>query len=98
VCVCVCVVCCVCVCVCVCTLQVEQTSIPFQFLGAFSEIARRDYLLRQVCPSVRTSTWNSAPTGRIFMKFDMRIFRKSVKKIQVTLKSGKNNGTAHEDQ
>ena len=41
------------------------------------KIAKNDYYLRHVhlCPSVRPSAWsNSAPTGRIFMKFDMRVF------------------------
>ena len=47
-----------------------------------------------VCLSVCPSAWNnSAPTGRIFMKFDIKsIFRKSVEKIRVSLKSDKNNG------
>jgi len=36
---------------------------------------------------------NSAPTRRIFMKFDIWVFfRKSVKKIQVSLKSDNNKG------
>jgi len=44
------------------------------------------------CPSVRPSTWNnSAPTGRIFIKFDTIIFRKYVEKIKISLNSGKNN-------
>jgi len=38
------------------------------------------------CPSAR----NSVPTGRFFMKFDTRIFRKYVEKIHVSLKSDKN--------
>jgi hypothetical protein len=43
--------------------------------------------------SVRLSTGNNAaPTGRIFMIFDiLSIFRKSVQKILVSLKSDKNN-------
>ena len=43
--------------------------------------------------SVRPSAWNnSAPTRRIFMTFDIwSIFRKSVEKIKVSLKSDKNN-------
>ena len=41
-----------------------------------------------VCPSAWT---NSAPTGRVFMR-DLSIVRKSVEKIQVSLKSDKNNG------
>ena len=44
-----------------------------------------------VCPSVHA--WdNSAPTRRIFMKFDMGVFRKSAEKIQVLAKSDNNNG------
>jgi hypothetical protein len=35
-------------------------------------MAKRDYLLRRVRPSVRLTAWNtSAPTGRIFVKFDI---------------------------
>ena len=44
---------------------------------------------------------NSAPSGRIFMKFDARVFFffffKSVEKVKISLKSDKNNGTLHED-
>jgi len=40
-----------------------------------------------VCPSIPPlaclSTWNLAPTGPNFMKFDMSIFQKSVEKVQV---------------
>jgi len=43
--------------------------------------------------SVRLSAWNSAPTGRILMKFGILcISQKPVEKIQVSLKYGKNNG------
>jgi hypothetical protein len=47
-----------------------------------------------VCLSVRLSAWNnSVPTARIFMKFDTWVFfKKSVEKIQVSLKFAKNNG------
>jgi len=43
--------------------------------------------------SLRPSTcYNSAPTGRIFMKFCIWVFfEKPVKKTQVSLQSGKNN-------
>jgi len=42
------------------------------------------------CLSARSSAWsNSATTGRNCMKVDVRIFRKSVQKSQVTLKSDK---------
>ena len=49
--------------------------------------------------SVRPSAWNnSALTERILIKFDILEFSwKSIEKIQVSLKSDKNNGTLHED-
>ena len=58
------------------------------------KIARSDYYLRHVRPSVCPSAWNnSAPTGRIFIKFEIwRFFRKSVQHTQVSLKSDKNKG------
>ena len=60
-------------------------------LGAFTELREATITLRHVCPSVRWFVWNnSAPTERIFMK--LSVFRKSVQKIQVSLKSYKNNG------
>jgi hypothetical protein len=38
------------------------------------KFTKMNYLLRQVCPSVRLSARNnSAPTGRIIMKFDISI-------------------------
>jgi hypothetical protein len=44
--------------------------------------------------SVRPPAWNnSAPTGRIFMRFDIWPFFENLwRKIQVSLKSNKNNG------
>jgi len=47
-----------------------------------------------VCLSLSFSTWNyKAPTGWISMKFSIRaFFQTSIQKIQVTLKSDKNNG------
>ena len=53
------------------------------------KIAKSDYRFRHVCPSVRSPAWkNSAPTGQVFMKFEIWIFfLKSVEKIQVSLKS-----------
>ena len=48
------------------------------------KIAKGGYSLRHVCPSVRPSlrpsTWNSAPTGRIFIKFDISIFLENLRK------------------
>jgi hypothetical protein len=45
------------------------------------------------CLSVCLSAWNNlAPTGRFFMEFDILLFfRKSVQKIQVSLKSDDSN-------
>jgi len=51
-------------------------------------------LLSLSCLSVLLSAWNnSAPTGRIFMKFDTwEFFLNSAQKIQISWKSEKNNG------
>jgi len=61
------------------------------FLDVFAKLRRATV---SFVTSVRLSTWNtSAPTGRTFMKFySSGIFRKSVEKIQVSLKSDKNKG------
>jgi len=47
-----------------------------------------------VCPSVSLSAWRkSAPTERIFVKINiLEFFKKSINKIQVSIKSDKNNG------
>jgi len=51
-------------------------------------------LLASSCLSVPPSTWdNSAPTWRIFIKFDiLTIFRQSIKKLLVSPKPDINNG------
>jgi len=66
----------------------------------FAKFAESDCYLRHVSLSVRPSEWkSSALAERIFMKFCIsRFCRKSVKKIQVSLKSKKNNGCLREDQ
>ena len=62
-----------------------------------------DYQLRRVVschvmsclsarPSVPPSAWNPVSTRRIFIKFGMSIFRKSVQKIKLPLKPDKNTG------
>ena len=49
------------------------------------KIAESDYYIRHVC----LSAWhNSAPTGRMFMKF---FFKRSVEKLLGSIKSDKNN-------
>jgi hypothetical protein len=56
------------------------------------KLAKSGRQRRHVCLSIRLSAWhNSAPTGRIFMKWC--IFRKCVEKIQVSIKSA---GILHE--
>jgi hypothetical protein len=65
-----------------------------KFLGAFPKLPKAaiGYVI-SVCPSHRPSAWNNwAPTGRIFMKLNVLIFRKSVEKLKVSLNSNKNNG------
>jgi len=54
-------------------------------LGAFAKL--RKATINFVVSFVPSAWSNSAPTGRIFMKLE-----KSVKKIQVSLESDKNNG------
>jgi hypothetical protein len=56
-------------------------------LGTFAKLRRAIVsFVMSLCSSVRMG--NSAPTGRIFMKF--AYFRKSIEKIIFQLKSGKN--------
>jgi hypothetical protein len=64
----------------------------FRVFRRVRKIAKSDRWLRHVCPSVRPSAWNnSAATRRIFMKY-LSVLRKSVEKIQVSLKSDSNKG------
>ena len=83
-------------------LRIQLTAAVFRlclpsFLGAFAKLRKATI---SFVMSGRPSAWNkSAPTGRIFMKFDIWVFfRKSVERIQFSLKSDKNNGTLHEGQ
>ena len=82
-----------------CTNDFEQL-----FLGAFAELRKATIsFVMSLCVSVRLlvcpSTWNnSAPTGRIFMKFDTSVFFENLWKnfkfyLNVTVA-----GTLHEDQ
>ena len=59
-------------------------------LGTFAKFRKATIIFVM---SVHLSAWNnSAPTGRMFMKFRIWIFFwKSVEKIQVSFKSDKNN-------
>jgi hypothetical protein len=57
------------------------------------KIAKSDYQLRHVCPSVSLSACNNlVHNRRIFMKFDIGLFSKNVVQILVSLKTDKNNG------
>jgi len=43
------------------------------------KIEKSDYELLHVCTFVRSSVWNSTPTGRIFTKFDIYFLKMSRK-------------------
>ena len=60
----------------------------------FRKTAKSDYYVLRVRLFFRPAAWNnSAPTGRILMKLNIwDFFLKFVEKIQVSLKSDKNNG------
>jgi len=59
------------------------------------KIAKSDFWLRHVClstrPSVRTHRTTRLPLGEFLWNLILGTFRKSVEKIQVPLKSDKNN-------
>jgi hypothetical protein len=67
--------------------KMNHTSTVFRCVH---KIAKSNYWLRHVC----LATWsNLASTGQVLMKFDIRDFFKNLsEKIQVLLKSDKNNG------
>jgi hypothetical protein len=57
--------------------------LPSVFFRCVRKIAKSDYSFRHVCPSnrpsVRLSAWNnSVPSGRIFMKSDIRVYFKKL--------------------
>jgi hypothetical protein len=63
-------------------------------LGAFAKLRRATIIFvmsavcQSVCPSFRSHKNNSAPTGQVFIKLYIPlVFRKSVEKIQIYLKS-----------
>jgi hypothetical protein len=66
------------------TSDVESETSHLTFLGFFAKLRKTTISFVVL---VRPSAWNnSTPTGRILMKSDFVIFRKSVEKIQVSLK------------
>jgi hypothetical protein len=63
-----------------------------------SKIANSDYQLRNICPSLRQSGGNnSAPTGRILMKFHIRVFFENLSRKFKFLLNITIGGTLHED-
>ena len=51
----------------------------FFFFKHFRKIAKSDYQLRHVCPSVSVSAWDDvARNGRMYMKFDILLFFKNI--------------------
>jgi hypothetical protein len=63
----------------------------FRFLGAFAKLRRATISLRHVCPSVRMEHLGSHRPDFHEICY-CSIFRKSVQKIKVLLKSDKNYG------
>ena len=64
------------------------------------KIAKRDCWHRHVCPPVRPSSWNnSAPTERIFMKFDISVFCENLcRKSKLYRNLTRITDTLHEEQ
>jgi len=66
-----------------------------EFLGAIAKLRNATVkIFTPVCPSVRQPAWNnSAPTGRIFMKFYISVFLENLlRKFKFSLQSDRNNG------
>jgi len=63
------------------------------FIAAFTKLGKAAInFVMSVCRFISLSACNnSAPTGRIFMKFDVCLFLKSAVKFQFSLKSDNNN-------
>ena len=63
------------------------------FIRNICKIAKSYYWLRYVCLPVYLSVCeNTAPTGRIFMKFDIRVFFRKYFEKKLSLIYDKNNG------
>jgi hypothetical protein len=66
-----------------------------EFLCAFAKLRKASI---SFFTSVHQSAWNnSAPIGRIFIKFGTCIFFKKLSRNSSFIKSDENNGTSHED-
>ena len=64
------------------------------------KIAKSDYKLRHICSSVLPSAWNnSAPIGRIFLKFDIGgVLENLLRKFKFHQNRTRTKGTLHEEQ
>ena len=71
--------------------EVQHNQQRYTYLGALAKLRKATIsFITSVRPSARN---NSAPTGRIFMKFDFSVFiPKTVKKIKVSLNFNTNKG------
>ena len=72
--------------------------VKYSFVGAFAKLRKATISFgMSVCPSVRMEQLGFYWTD--FHKiWHLSIFRKSVEKSHISVKSDKNNGTLHEDQ
>ena len=70
--------------------EAKKQNIHFTIFRRIRKIAKSDYQLRHVCPSVRMEQLGSNWTDFDEIRF-LKIFRKSAHKIQFSLKSDKNN-------
>jgi hypothetical protein len=71
------------------------------FVGTFGEVRKATIsIVMSLCPSTCSSTWkNSVPTGRIFMKFDIRVFIENLlRKFKFHWNLTKITGALHENQ
>jgi hypothetical protein len=80
----------------------EEISVELQtdFLGAFAKLRKGTVsFVMSVCLSVCLSALNnSALTGRIFMKFDIRVFFENLsKKLKFHQNMARVKGTLHEE-
>jgi len=66
-------------------LFLSRDVLAYLSFGSFLIISKSDYWLRHVCPSFQLTAWNKSA-------WYLSISRKTVEKIQVSLKSDKNYG------
>ena len=73
-----------------------QTAVTGWLSGAFAELLE-NLLLASSCPSVRPHGTAGLPLNGFWLNLTFESFLKSIEKIQILVKSEKNNGTLHED-